>query len=86
MTMAEEKKQMKSSDMENRLNVVRDKVAFLRRAIQPDGADEGFSMTHEEAEGLGWILDEFTGELRDMSEAEIIEHRASEPLPLRKEA
>jgi hypothetical protein len=88
MEKEQERKQIKVVDMQDRLAVIRHKVAFLRDGVMPTGGKEDYHalLTFDSAEGLTAILGEIADELKEIGDAEIIAHPATDPLPLRREA
>jgi hypothetical protein len=84
----QDRKQIKVTDMQDRLSIIRHKAAFLHEAVMPIGGREHYhaQFTYEGSEGLSAILGEIADELAEIGDAEIIGHQGSAPLPLRKEA
>jgi hypothetical protein len=82
----QEKKQVDMIDVQDKLWPIRSKVAFLESIMLPDTADEALKLSHDERIGLGLILRDIHDGIKEITDAEIIGHRASEPIALRKEA
>lgn len=72
--MAEEKKQIKATDVQDRLGVIGLKIAFLHDAIVPVGADDEtpLGVNNEAAQGLGFILRDIENVLAEITDAQIV--------------
>lgn len=72
--MEEERKQLSATDAQERLTVIKHKIAFLHDAITPASPDKEslLDIDYCAAEGLGSILRDIETELQEITDAKIV--------------